>query len=119
MRTSSPRRGGTERVMDIKVRDVEKYFGSFHALRGVNLDIASGELLALLGPSGSGKTTLLRAIAGLEPLDSGQILFGEQDGEGSRFGDASNRIAGEPERPARDGRAVLEDGALSRQGRRE
>jgi sulfate transport system ATP-binding protein len=65
--------------MDIRVKSVQKYFGGFHALRGVDLDIASGELLALLGPSGSGKTTLLRAIAGLEPLDGGQILFGDID----------------------------------------
>lgn len=65
--------------MDIKIRAVHKHYGSFHALRGIDLDIESGELLALLGPSGSGKTTLLRAIAGLEPLDAGQVLFGEID----------------------------------------
>jgi sulfate transport system ATP-binding protein len=65
--------------MNITIRDVHKHYGSFHALRGIDLDIASGELLALLGPSGSGKTTLLRAIAGLEPLAQGRILFGETD----------------------------------------
>lgn len=65
--------------MDIQIRGVQKHYGSFHALRGIDLDIASGELLALLGPSGSGKTTLLRAIAGLEPLDGGQVRFGDID----------------------------------------
>ncbi len=68
--------------MNITIRDVHKHYGSFHALRGIDLDIASGELLALLGPSGSGKTTLLRAIAGLEPLAQGRILFGDTDATG-------------------------------------
>jgi sulfate transport system ATP-binding protein len=65
--------------MDIHVRKLHKHFGNFAALAGVDLDIASGELIALLGPSGSGKTTLLRVIAGLEFPDHGQILFGEED----------------------------------------
>lgn len=65
--------------MDLKIRNLRKEYGSFPALNGVNLDIRSGELVALLGPSGSGKTTLLRAIAGLEIPDDGQILFGDVD----------------------------------------
>jgi multiple sugar transport system ATP-binding protein len=49
------------------------------ALNGIDLHIADGELLVLVGPSGCGKSTLLRALAGLEPLDSGRVLIGDVD----------------------------------------
>ena len=65
--------------MSIEIRNISKQFGDFHALRQVNLDIASGELVALLGPSGCGKTTLLRIIAGLETADQGTIAFSGED----------------------------------------
>lgn len=65
--------------MSIKIRNVSKSFGTFNALENINLDIQTGELVALLGPSGSGKTSLLRIIAGLEAADKGTILFGDED----------------------------------------
>jgi sulfate transport system ATP-binding protein len=65
--------------MSIEIRNISKRFGDFEALRDVNLDIDSGELVALLGPSGCGKTTLLRIIAGLETADRGRVAFHGED----------------------------------------
>ena len=61
--------------MSIEIRNISKRFGNFVALDNINLDIPTGELVALLGPSGCGKTTLLRIIAGMETADEGEILF--------------------------------------------
>ena len=68
--------------MSIEIRNVSKRFGAFQALNDINLDIRSGELVALLGPSGCGKTTLLRIIAGLETPDAGSIAFHGEDVSG-------------------------------------
>jgi len=66
----------------IVVENVSKKFGSFQAVDGVNLEIKSGSLVALLGPSGSGKSTLLRLIAGLEMPDRGKIWLTGNDATG-------------------------------------
>ncbi len=71
--------------MSIEVRNINKHFGGYQALAGINLKVETGRLTALLGPSGSGKTTLLRIIAGLEypdpedRPDSGRVLFHGND----------------------------------------
>ena len=63
----------------VQLVNLSKQFGKVRALAGLNVDIAEGELVALLGPSGCGKTTALRALAGLQDLDAGQIIVDGKD----------------------------------------
>ena len=61
----------------LEVRDVHKSFGSLEVLRGVDLTVEKGDVVAILGPSGSGKTTLLRCMNFLETAGSGTMRFDE------------------------------------------
>jgi putative ABC transport system ATP-binding protein len=62
----------------LQARDVTKSFGQTPALRGANVAVREGEILAIMGPSGSGKSTLLHCLAGIFPPDSGEVWFGGQ-----------------------------------------
>lgn len=68
-----------ERAEGVELVDISKEFAGNTVLRGLNLRIPRGELLALLGPSGCGKTTILRVLAGFERPTSGRVLIGGQD----------------------------------------
>ncbi len=59
----------------ISAKGIEKTYGTTKALRSVNLDVRSGEILSVMGPSGSGKTTLLHSLAAITSIDSGEIIF--------------------------------------------
>lgn len=59
----------------LQILDIKKSFGELHVLRGVDLDVEQGDVVAIIGPSGSGKTTLLRCINFLEKADSGTLIF--------------------------------------------
>ncbi len=76
----------------LKLQGVHKRFGELEVLRGVDLDVAKGEVVCILGPSGSGKSTLLRCVNLLEPPEEGEIFLEGQDickGPGSGTGESS------------------------------
>lgn len=58
----------------IEFKNVQKYYGDFHALKDINLKIDAGETVVLIGPSGSGKSSLIRTVNGLDPIRSGQLI---------------------------------------------
>jgi polar amino acid transport system ATP-binding protein len=58
----------------ITFKDVHKYYGTFHALKGITLNVKRGEVVVVCGPSGSGKSTLIRCINELELINSGTLV---------------------------------------------
>ena len=65
--------------MILKLEEIHTYYGLVHMLQGVSLEIAEGEVVALLGRNGAGKTTALKSIMGLAPPRQGKVLFEDQD----------------------------------------
>ncbi|MEI2298558.1 ABC transporter ATP-binding protein [Ensifer sp. MJa1] len=75
-------------MSELQLSDVRKSYGNFEVIKGVDLDIKSGEFVVFVGPSGCGKSTLLRMIAGLEEITSGDLTI---DGERMNDVDPSKR----------------------------
>ena len=76
VRGTVPRRGRPQRAADVPALSIEglhKSFGELEVLRGIDLDVAEHEVVALIGASGSGKSTLLRCVNLIEPIDAGRI----------------------------------------------
>jgi len=72
-------RGATGSAVGVKLKGIDLSFGKTHVLKGIDLQIESGEFFAFLGPSGCGKTTLLRLIAGFESAQAGKVLIGDRE----------------------------------------
>ena len=68
----------------IDIKNVHKWFGSLHVLKGIDLSVDEGEVLVLVGPSGSGKSTLLRCINGLARINEGQVVVNGVDIQASK-----------------------------------
>jgi polar amino acid transport system ATP-binding protein len=79
----------------VSIQDVHKQFGDLKVLRGVSMDVASGEVVCVIGPSGSGKTTLLRCINFLETYQSGRISV---DGQLVGYREKNGKLSPAPER---------------------
>ncbi|HVJ63922.1 MAG TPA: amino acid ABC transporter ATP-binding protein [Bdellovibrionota bacterium] len=61
--------------MLLEVKNLDKFYGSFQALKGINLSVKAGEVICVIGPSGSGKSSLIRSINQLEPYQGGEIYL--------------------------------------------
>ncbi len=66
---------GQQRAPLLSLRGINKSFGAVQVLRGVDLDVAPGEVTALVGDNGAGKSTLIKCIAGIHPFDDGELIF--------------------------------------------
>ena len=67
----------------LEIKNVRKSFGNKEILKGIDLSVREGEIISVLGPSGCGKSTLLNTIAGILPLDGGNIFIHGEDGAGT------------------------------------
>lgn len=109
----TPRRGRSGSGLLLSAHGIHKSFGANHVLRGVDLEVRRGEVVALIGPSGSGKTTVLRSLNGLETPDAGRLELagGPVVDFGAQATAAAGPVAGRRPavRRAKENRAALRD----------
>ena len=74
----------------LEIKGLKKAFGSLEVLKGVDLKVKQGDVVAILGPSGSGKTTMLRCVNFLEHADGGSLIF---DGKEYPFTTSAKKIS--------------------------
>ena len=74
--TSKPNTDNTSSDLMIQLTNVNKWYGQFHVLKNINLQVKKGEKIVICGPSGSGKSTMIRCINSLEEHQKGQIIVG-------------------------------------------
>jgi general L-amino acid transport system ATP-binding protein len=72
--TAAPKPTKRSQASAVVLQGVQKWFGEFHVLRDISLEVTEGEKIVICGPSGSGKSTLIRCINGLETHDGGRIV---------------------------------------------
>jgi ABC-2 type transport system ATP-binding protein len=89
---------GVEETRVIKVEDFHKAYEQSIAVRGLNFQVAPGEILGLIGPNGAGKTTTLRTLAGIIPASRGRLSVGEFDIREAPL-EAKRRLAYIPDEP--------------------
>ena len=70
--------------MLLKIEGMESCYGRIKALKGIDLEVRQGELVALVGANGAGKTTFLRTLSGVQPMSAGRIIFNREDISGLR-----------------------------------
>lgn len=98
--------------IEIRIENLYKSFGSRRVLDGINLEVRSGEMLAIVGGSGNGKSTLLRQIIGLDHPDRGRVLVSDHESEGSPLVDLATLNAAGMESLERHWAVVFQGNAL-------
>ena len=98
--------------VEIRIENLSKSFGSHRVLDGINLEVRSGDMLALVGGSGNGKSTLLRQIIGLDHPDEGRVLIANHEAKDSPLADLATQQSAGMESLERHWGVVFQGNAL-------